>query len=69
MDTRDLVSRFEFAQLRLRQPALIGRKIAAGGEAAAGRRIDQAWHDAGDGLQAGLADGRLVGIERIRPCV
>ena len=60
MDARDLVTRFELAQGRLREPAFIGRKIAARREAAAGRRVDQPWHDAGDGLQAGLADGRLV---------
>ena len=35
MDARDLVTRFDLAQLRLREPALIGRKIAAGREAAA----------------------------------
>jgi hypothetical protein len=60
MDTRNLVARFKLAQGRLRAPALIRRKVAARSEAAADRRVYQPRHGAGDGLEAGFADGRQI---------
>src|ERR1043166_7695120 len=57
---RDLVPRLNLAQRRHGLDALGAGVAAARREAAAGRRIKQTWHDAGDRLEA-----RLLGRRRV----